>query len=58
MKILQMHSDFIEYTPVKKEIKGAEEIEPKTVRENDIVYSSPPSRRGTTRSSSGRPWRS
>ncbi len=37
MKILQMHADFIEYTPVKKEIKGAEEIEPKTVREDDIV---------------------
>ena len=37
MKILQLHTDFIEYTPVKKEIKGAEEIEPKTVREDDIV---------------------
>lgn len=37
MKILQMHADFIEYTPVKKEIKGAEDIEPKTVREDDIV---------------------
>ncbi len=37
MKILQMHADFIEYTPVKKEIKGAEEIEPKTTREDDIV---------------------
>jgi threonyl-tRNA synthetase len=37
LKILQMHADFIEYTPVKKEIRGAEEIEPKTVRENDIV---------------------
>ena len=32
-----MHSDFIEYTPVKKEIRGAEEIEPKTDREDDIV---------------------
>ena len=32
-----MHADFIEYTPVKKEIRGAEEIEPKTVREDDIV---------------------
>jgi len=32
-----MHADFIEYTPVKKEIKGAEDIEPKTVREDDIV---------------------
>ena len=37
MKILQMHADFIEYTPVKKEIGAAENIEPKTVRENDIV---------------------
>jgi len=37
VKILQMHADFIEYTPVKKEIKSAEEIEPKTVREEDIV---------------------
>ncbi len=37
MKILQMHADFIEYTPVKKEIKSAEEIEPRTVREDDIV---------------------
>ena len=37
MKILQMHADFIEYTPVKKEIKAAEEVEPKTVREDDIV---------------------
>lgn len=32
-----MHTDFIEYTPVKKEIRGAEETEPKTVREEDIV---------------------
>jgi len=32
-----MHADFIEYTPVKKEIKGAEDAEPKTVREDDIV---------------------
>ena len=37
MKILQMHADFIEFTPVKKEIRGAEEVEPKTVREDDIV---------------------
>ena len=37
MKILQMHADFIEYTPVKKEIKSAEAIEPRTVREDDIV---------------------
>jgi len=32
-----MHCDFIEYTPVKKEIKSAEEITPKTVREEDVV---------------------
>ena len=37
MKILQMHVDFIEYTPVKKEISRAEDIEPRTVREDDIV---------------------
>ena len=37
MKILQMHADFIEYTPVGKEIKAAENIEPRTVREDDIV---------------------
>jgi threonyl-tRNA synthetase len=32
-----MHADFIEYTPIKKEIAGAEETSTKTVRENDIV---------------------
>jgi threonyl-tRNA synthetase len=37
MKILQMHADFIEYTPVKKEINSAEDIRPRTVREDDIV---------------------
>ena len=37
MKILQMHVDFIEYTPVKREIKGAEDIDPRTVREEDLV---------------------
>jgi threonyl-tRNA synthetase len=37
MKILQMHVDFIEYTPVKKEIGSAEDIKPRTVREDDIV---------------------
>ena len=37
MKILQMHVDFIEYTPVKKEIRAAEDIEPRTVREDDVV---------------------
>ncbi|MDG6988408.1 MAG: threonine--tRNA ligase [Nitrososphaerota archaeon] len=37
MKILQMHVDFIEYTPVKREIKGAEDVDPRTVREEDLV---------------------
>ena len=37
MKILQMHTEFIEYTPVKKEIAGAEEADSKTAREDDIV---------------------
>lgn len=37
MKILQMHVDFIEYNPVKKEIQAAEEIEPVQVREEDLV---------------------
>ena len=37
MKILQLHVDFIEYTPVKKEIGRAEDIEPRTVREDEIV---------------------
>ena len=37
MKILQLHVDFIEYNPVKKEIPSAEEIRPSTVREDDLV---------------------
>ena len=37
MRILQNHSDFIEYTPIKKEIKAAEESEKKTVRYEDVV---------------------
>ncbi len=37
MKILQLHVDFIEYTPVKKEISAAEEAERKTAREEDLV---------------------
>jgi threonyl-tRNA synthetase len=32
-----MHADFIEYRPVKKEIPAAEEIQPKSVREEEIV---------------------
>ena len=27
MRILQLHCDYIEYTPTKKEIKSAEEID-------------------------------
>ncbi len=37
MKILQMHADFIEYKPVKKEISGAEESDGRQVREEDLV---------------------
>ncbi len=37
MKILQMHADFIEYNPVKKEIQAAEEIRPAQVKEEDLV---------------------
>ncbi|MDH5463437.1 MAG: threonine--tRNA ligase [Nitrosopumilus sp.] len=38
MRILQLHCDSIEYTPTKKEIKSAEEIEePQTQRLEEIV---------------------
>ncbi|MHA7647163.1 threonine--tRNA ligase [Nitrosopumilus sp. S4] len=38
MRILQLHCDSIEYTPTKKEIKSAEEIEdPKTILLEEIV---------------------
>ncbi|HMD79091.1 MAG TPA: threonine--tRNA ligase [Nitrososphaerales archaeon] len=37
MKILQMHADFIEYQPIKKEIAGAEPAEKKVVREEEVV---------------------
>jgi len=37
MKILQMHADFIEYQPIKKEIAGAEPAEKKAFREDDVV---------------------
>jgi len=37
MKILQAHSDFIEYEAVKKEIKEAEEIKEKKKRFEDIL---------------------
>ncbi|RLI17906.1 threonine--tRNA ligase [Candidatus Bathyarchaeota archaeon] len=37
MRILQLHSNFIEYTPIQKEIAAAEEVEKKTVRLEEIV---------------------
>lgn len=37
MKILQLHADFIEYKPVKKEIKEAEKVEKKKYRFENIL---------------------
>ena len=37
MRVLQLHCDSIEYTPTKKEIKLAEEIDPKKVRLEEVV---------------------
>ena len=37
MRILQLHCDYIEYTPIKKEISSAEEIEPKSERFDEVV---------------------
>ncbi|MBI3840494.1 MAG: threonine--tRNA ligase [Thaumarchaeota archaeon] len=37
MKILQMHVDFIEYKPVKKEIEAAEDAKPELVREEELL---------------------
>ena len=37
MRILQLHSNFIEYTPIQKEIAAAEEVDKKTVRLEEIV---------------------
>ena len=37
MRILQLHCDSIEYTPTEKEIKSAEEIEPKKTRIEEVV---------------------
>lgn len=37
MKILQFHVDFIEYKPIEKELASAEDIEPKSVREEDLL---------------------
>ncbi len=37
MRILQLHSNFIEYTPIKKEVPSAEETEKKPKRLEDLV---------------------
>ncbi|MDQ3969906.1 MAG: threonyl-tRNA synthetase editing domain-containing protein, partial [Thermoproteota archaeon] len=38
MRLLQLHSDFIEYEPIEKEIRDAEEIVPKSkIRLEDLV---------------------
>ena len=37
MRILQLHSDFIEYKPLKKEVAMAEEAEKKATRLEDLV---------------------
>jgi len=37
LRILQMHSDWIEYEPIKKEIAGAEEVEKKKYRVDDVL---------------------
>ena len=38
MRLLQLHSDFIEYEPIEKEIRDAEEIQSKSkVRLEDLV---------------------
>ena len=37
MRILQLHSDFIEYKPIKREVENAEECEKKRQRYEDIV---------------------
>ena len=37
MRILQLHCDSIEYTPTKKEIKGAEDIIPEAKRLEEVV---------------------
>ena len=37
MRILQLHCDSIEFTPVKKEIKSAEDIEPSSKKIEEVV---------------------
>ncbi|MGB9756510.1 MAG: threonyl-tRNA synthetase editing domain-containing protein, partial [Candidatus Bathyarchaeales archaeon] len=37
MRILQLHSNYIEYMPIQKEIEMAEKAEKKSVRHEEIV---------------------
>lgn len=37
MRILQLHCDYVEYTPIKKEIKSAEDLDPQSKRFEEIV---------------------
>ena len=37
MRILQLHCDYIEFTPIKKEIKSAEEIDPQSKHLDEVV---------------------
>ncbi|MDE1861832.1 MAG: threonine--tRNA ligase [Thaumarchaeota archaeon] len=37
MRILQLHCDYIEFTPIRKEIKSAEEIDPAKMRLEEVV---------------------
>ncbi len=37
MRILQLHCDYVEFTPIKKEIKSAEDIDPQTKRLEETV---------------------
>ncbi len=39
MRILQLHSDFIEYEPIEKEIAEAEEIKKQRVRLDEVIVS-------------------
>lgn len=37
MRILQLHCDYVEYTPVKKEIRSAEDLDPQSKRLEEVV---------------------
>ena len=37
MRILQLHCDYVEFTPVKREIKSAEEIDPQSKRFEEVL---------------------